>query len=126
MRISDWSSDVCSSDLHGVGGARCGVRNVVLTGTPASRHGEDQLHISGINLLVPWDADRPVQAYCAQPLAARSREAVSGIREHTAKAHPGGIDPVDYLDSDRRLGAIRAEGLGHARLDQARIVARPA
>src|SRR3546814_145389 len=50
---------------HGVGGARCGVRNVVLTGTPASRHGEDQLHISGINLLVPWDADRQVKASCA-------------------------------------------------------------
>src|SRR3546814_7887482 len=99
MRISDWSSDVCSSDL---------------------------LHISGINLLVPWDADRPVQASCAQPLAERSREAVSGIREHTAKAHPGGNDPVDFLDSDRRLGAIRAEGLGHARLDHARLVARPA
>src|SRR3546814_10036952 len=93
MRISDWSSDVCSSDL---------------------------LHISGINLLVPWDADRPVQASCAQPLAEGSREAVSGIREHTAKAHPGGNDPVDFLDSDRRLGAIRAEGLGHARLDHAR------
>src|SRR3546814_2615914 len=43
-------SPECRSVL-GVGGARCGVRNVVLTGTPASRHGEDQLHISGINLL---------------------------------------------------------------------------
>src|SRR3546814_1412153 len=69
---------------HGVGGARCGVRNVVLTGTPASRHGEDQLHISGINLLVPWDADRPVQASCAQPLAERSREAVRS-EEHTSE-----------------------------------------
>src|SRR3546814_6779703 len=79
-----------------------------------------------MNLLVPWDADRPVQASFAQPLAERSREALSGIREHTAKAHPGGNDPVDFLDSDRRLGAIRAEGLGHARLDHARLVARPA
>src|SRR3546814_3760652 len=117
MRISDWSSDVCSSDLadalrravgdadahdgkaraqaslrsptptdlspfcvveHGVGGARCGVRNVVLTGTLASRHGEDQLHISGINILVPWDADRPVQASCAQPL--RSEEHTSELQ----------------------------------------------
>src|SRR3546814_18619512 len=28
MRISDWSSDVCSSDLHGLAGARRGVPGV--------------------------------------------------------------------------------------------------
>ncbi len=87
---------------------------------------EDQLHIGGIDLLVPGDADGPIQASCAQGLTERSREAVSGIREHAAEAHPRGDDPVDLLDRNRRLGAIGAEGLGHASLDHARLVARPA
>src|SRR3546814_7280651 len=55
MRISDWSSDVCSADLLAVGGAtggRCLIRNLpwlsAFLHNPASperrRHGQDQAY----------------------------------------------------------------------------------
>src|SRR3546814_6823117 len=43
MRISDWSSDVCSSDLHGDGGGNRAVRLPAgLSGDPASVGGDRQ------------------------------------------------------------------------------------
>src|SRR3546814_11673945 len=46
---------------HGVGGARRGVRTVVLRGAPPSPHGEDQFHISRNHLSVQWADCRQVQ-----------------------------------------------------------------
>src|SRR3546814_9353063 len=45
MRISDWSSDVCSSDLHRTGPAQ----DIALNGTKVGQvWGEDALHLAGI------------------------------------------------------------------------------
>src|SRR3546814_2411326 len=55
MRISDWSSDVCSSDLRHLGliirrepwRARAGERGVAQMPAPARVHRRDQLHARG-------------------------------------------------------------------------------
>src|SRR5690606_32577941 len=110
---------------HGMGRARWDVRHMMLPRTSAACYWEDELHIGRINLLVPGDSDSPVQASCAERLTERGRQAVSGIREYAAEAHPGGDRPVDLFDRDHRLGSILAEWLGHTSLDHAGLVARP-
>src|SRR3546814_12211620 len=49
MRISDWSSDVCSSDLGGLR-RRCGARPWQGKAPPAAPHGRSQ----GLSLLSPF------------------------------------------------------------------------
>src|SRR3546814_17344937 len=49
MRISDWSSDVCSSDLGGLR-RRCGARPWQGKAPPAAPHGRSQ----GLRLLSPF------------------------------------------------------------------------
>src|SRR3546814_6077287 len=60
MRISDWSSDVCSSDLGG--------------GASGQNTGQGYIN------LVHWD-DRPGPDNSADAIAQRARKALSGLRD---------------------------------------------
>src|SRR3546814_4528028 len=51
MRISDWSSDVCSSDLVGVGGRdRAGARQREAEGFGDGRHGGGSAHGHAVSI----------------------------------------------------------------------------
>lgn len=82
------------------------VRNMTHPWAAMPRDSEDQLHIGGIDLLVPRNADGPAKATCAQRLPERSGRPVTGITQHTAKAHSGSHDTVDLLDRDLWLRPV--------------------
>src|SRR3546814_6512751 len=70
MRISDWSSDVCSSDLHAVREARAATRNL---GTGVTRRSDTETYCAG-------EGRRSLQQ-------ATSGYSIEGIRVH-ARSEP--------------------------------------
>src|SRR3546814_3134566 len=63
MRISDWSSDVCSSDLIGAGDAfAAGVLHAHLAGGDARALAEAGLALTALKHSLPGDASRFGQA----------------------------------------------------------------
>src|SRR3546814_6089387 len=101
MRISDWSSDVCASDLPGAGGAD---RRALGRGEPADidaadHQGEDDQHRP--------DADQRVETLgvagaFAQASRAGLQAHVGGNGQHLAAGrehagHPGGAEQPDYF-----------------------------
>ncbi len=84
-----------------------------LRGRPRPATG--QISFTRINLLVTRDTDGPGQAACREPLTERRAEAVTGIRQHTAKTHTGCHHAIDLRQGDLRLGPRYAVLDGNAR-----------
>src|SRR3546814_5178939 len=77
MRISDWSSDVCSSDLLGEDAERLGECDLKLRGGESARVGDD-LHIDIVGDVLPGGdgrlaSGRRVRSKDAKPVDARRR-----------------------------------------------------
>src|ERR1700688_5203115 len=110
---------------HVFGRRRQYIWNVPLAGTTSTGDRPDQFNLHRINLLVTRDTDGPGEAACRAPLTERRAEAVTGIRQHTAKAHTGGDDAVDLRQGDLWLGPRCAVLDGNARTLQTQRIARP-
>src|SRR3546814_7304696 len=104
MRISDWSSDVCSSDLQTVRGTDRSVQD----GGPASRlaaaSGSPAMHAA-------WPP-RQARSPCLDPVGRswlpdllRAGPAAQG-RDHVAQLHPG----MEQARLDRPDGALKDGG----------------
>src|ERR1700752_5041775 len=89
---------------HVFGRRRQYIGNVPLAGTTSTGERPDQFNLHRINLLVTRDTNGPGQAACREPLTERRAEAVTGIREHTAKAHTGCHHAIDLRQGDHGLG----------------------
>src|SRR3546814_14542141 len=75
MRISDWSSDVCSSDLHALKGlAQAGLgRAIVVTGYRAD---DVEAHLAGRNTPIPVETVRTPDWRLPTGVSARSAAAL--------------------------------------------------
>src|SRR3546814_5320297 len=64
MRISDWSSDVCSSDLGrpGIGETHTGMAGNA-EAKPAAQRGADWLHTALLDRIVPYAGAAELSAY---------------------------------------------------------------
>ena len=72
----------------------------------APRHGEGQGDVGGIDLLARPDAHRPGEATRTQSLPVRGAQALAGVSQHAAEAHPRLPDAVNLLQSDLGLGLV--------------------
>src|SRR5512139_3423266 len=80
---------------HVFGRPRQDIWNVPLAGTAPTGNRPDQFNPDWIHLKVTRDTNGPSQAACREPLTERRAEAVTGIRQHTAKAHTGCHHAID-------------------------------
>ena len=85
----------------------------------------DQFNPDWIHLKVTRDTNGPGQAACREPLTERRAEAVTGIRQHTAKAHTGCHHAIDLRQGDLWLGPRCAVLDWNARTLQTHRIARP-
>src|SRR3546814_3071572 len=76
MRISDWSSDVCSSDLEGAGLVLLVAMIGAIVLTQRQRGGTRPQNIARQNARRPWEAIRKVQP----PVGQRSEEHTSELQ----------------------------------------------
>src|SRR3546814_5876732 len=90
MRISDWSSDVCSSDLVDQGGNRFRHANTILGGDCPERLVDV---LGGFGLVRAGD-------------------------RHEDRLHVGGEEPDEAAGGDRRQWLVRAAGRGTALLPE--------
>src|SRR5277367_3829252 len=97
-----------------------------LRGTTSTGDRPDQFYPHRINLLVTRDTDGPGQAACREPLTERRAEAVTGIRQHTAKTHTGCHHAIDLRQGDFWLGPRCAVLDWNARTLQTHRITRPA
>src|SRR5271154_1948532 len=110
---------------HVFGRRRQYIGNVPLAGTTSTGDRPDQFNSNRINLLVTRDTDGPGQAACREPLTERRAEAITGIRQHTAKTHTGCHDAINLRQGDLWLGPRYAVLDGNARSLQTHRIARP-
>src|SRR3546814_20270241 len=89
MRISDWSSDVCSSDLAGLTGISRG--GIVLDGREVANAGPDRAVVFQAPSLMPW-------------LTARQNVAAGVDRVYPHASRAERRDIVDYYLSRVGLG----------------------
>src|SRR3546814_4440016 len=66
MRISDWSSDVCSSDLEGYAPSRCRRNRVTRT-----RQGSQEIADVGFGITFPRSEERRVGKECVSTCRSR-------------------------------------------------------
>src|SRR3546814_2038486 len=71
MRISDWSSDVCSSDLAAPAGRACEVRHLGAAHRTRPRPGEVCLYVVGGHQLRPRSEERRVGKECVSTCRSR-------------------------------------------------------
>ncbi len=107
---------------HRVRGQGFDVRDMPHPWATAPCDREDQSHIGRIDLLMAGDAHRPAKATRTQCLPERSRQPVTRIGQHKAKAHPDSDDAIDLLNRDLWLGAVFLQGRRHASLVHARSI----
>src|SRR3546814_20846346 len=106
MRISDWSSDVCSSDLH----VDPTVRGPVLAAMTRRRAGQLQISRRLVEArLVGEDADRPAKRSAAVKRALRAAQ------------H---FDAIDLVKLEIRLRRSLGDG-GLVHIDRTRVVKGP-
>src|SRR3546814_13219606 len=91
MRISDWSSDVCSSDLQKVDRRRCQTREA-----GADRSGDGELLSSKGAVVVPGVLGQPVDGCPDEDARQRPPERELGqpsepLLDEPSARHPGGI-----------------------------------
>ena len=63
----------------------------------------DEPHADRIYLEVTRDADGPGKIASREPLAKRRAQPVTGVRQHTAKAHTGRYHAIDLGQGDLGL-----------------------
>lgn len=85
----------------------------------------DHLHIGRVHLEVSWDPDRPGQFACCECLAEWSAHPITGVRQHSAKAHTGRDGTVDLHQRQLRLRARRSIFGRNTRALQPGPIARP-
>src|SRR3546814_6804720 len=107
MRISDWSSDVCSSDLHGLLGA--GALHAVVEHDVAERAGGgDAAGAGGDELLGPLVVDLLAEVFLHPHAGA------TGAAAHVLGAVALGLDQLDALQAadhvpGRHVDVVRSE-----------------
>jgi hypothetical protein len=89
---------------HVFGCPRQDIWNVPLAGTAPTGNRPDQFNPDWIHLLVTRETNGPGQAACREPLTERRAEAITGIRQHTAKTHTGCHHAIDLRQGDLWLG----------------------
>src|ERR1700736_3167920 len=82
------------------GSSHASIRNVPFAGTAPSSNWPDQLDPDWVHLEVTRDTNGPGKSACREPLSKRRAEAVSGIRQHTAKARTSCHQTIDLRQSD--------------------------
>src|SRR3546814_13907911 len=114
MRISDWSSDVCSSDLE-----RLGERDLELGGGESARVGDD-LHIDIVGDVLPGGdgrlaSGRRVRSKDAKPVDARRRLQLAERNQPPAAAPPRVARgcKLDRLGGGMVGDAFAKKDLGH-------------
>src|SRR3546814_241785 len=137
MRISDWSSDVCSSDLHALKGlAQAGLgRAIVVTGYRAD---DVEAHLAGRNTPIPVETVRTPDWRLPNGVSARAAGALVGGQPALLAMCDHPVDPALYrrmaeagagqglrLGVDRRLGHpwIDPDDVTCVEADGTRIVA---
>src|SRR3546814_10264279 len=96
MRISDWSSDVCSSDLHLLGNERSGIARIGLSKERLAhlRHLEADLFASGS--LTSRERDRLRRKLAEVEVDLRALE-LTQLRVVAADAHEGGANAAESI-----------------------------
>src|ERR1700735_2715740 len=84
---------------------RPAVWDVSLPWATVAGDGKDQCHITRIDLLMPWNADSPLQTALTERVPERRTHAVAGIGQHESEAHACGSHSVDLVDGDLRFAA---------------------
>src|SRR5215216_3631391 len=80
---------------HGLHRDRFAVGDMSLSWVTAVCNGKSQCNVASIDLLVPRDADRPLQTALAERVPERRAQAIAGISQHASEMHAGRSHPVD-------------------------------
>src|SRR3546814_10921023 len=95
MRISDWSSDVCSSDLSDTGWAKASLGGLVWQWHEGATVGQVALERADPDLILDIIARRQITSFCAPPtlyrqlvLADFAAHDLSGLRHCTSAGEP--------------------------------------
>src|SRR3546814_11077268 len=97
MRISDWSSDVCSSDLNYKFDK---IRNRALFGKRSRRNKKEYL-----KKMREWRASNPVCITCHKPFDEAAEEAVAKAARHPLMPRPLSIGYKEcHRTEQRRVG----------------------
>src|SRR3546814_4904336 len=101
MRISDWSSDVCSSDLSGL--VEIGMRQV-----GADEAGEQQLGRTEIGALEVAAMQLGATQVAAREVAAGQLHAAEdgALAVGTAGGDPAAVGLQDHIDLGRQVGSL--------------------
>ena len=97
-----------------------------LSWATAGGNGKAQCDIASIDLLVPRDADRPLQTALAERMPERRAQAIAGISQHASEMHAGRSHPVDFVDGDLGFTAERLAVHRNPCRFHANRIARPA
>src|SRR5437588_11031160 len=73
------------------------------TGTSTSCNWPDQLHTDGVHLEVTRDANSPGKFAGGEALTERRTQPITGVRQHTAKAHTGCDHAIDLSQGHLRF-----------------------
>src|SRR3546814_5514154 len=105
MRISDWSSDVCSSDLLGLVQANCAV--LILSNSGETSELSDLIHYCQVYGIITI-------ALTANPNSTLARNATATIAYgKVTEVCPNGLAPTKYTTLSLAIGDALAVGLTH-------------
>src|SRR3546814_13731006 len=95
MRISDWSSDVCSSDLEKIGGIACLRRGLEIVA-------EHRAHRGALSGLVRGDGDPAAVGAFIDAVPGRKARLVAGEMIGVGKLAVGADQPLALGEGDRK------------------------